>query len=107
MILRSLSLVNVDDDTKPLYYQPTFVSQGFCTTQMPTINPVCSSDPMFVDVGTPGRKCLLKFLDNMSPLPGVNGFNPSPASDLIQGHSNIFTCLPVDERVSAIRCHRP
>src|SRR5277367_993436 len=107
MILRSPFLVDVDADPKPLYNLPTFVSQGFCTTHMPTINPVCSPDPMFVDVGTTGRKSLLKFLDDVFPLFRVSGFNPSPALDLIQGHSKVVTCLLVDERILSIRCHRP
>src|SRR5258705_13754806 len=78
MIRRSLSLVDIDADPKPLYDLPVFVSQGLCATQMPTINPVCSSDPMFVAVGTPGRKSLLEFFDDVFPLFRVSGFNPSP-----------------------------
>ena len=30
MILRSLSLVDIDGDPKPLYDLPVFVSQGLC-----------------------------------------------------------------------------
>src|SRR5277367_666819 len=106
MILRSLSLVDIDGDPKPLYDLPFFVSQGLCATQMPTINPVCSSDSMFVDVGTPGRKSLLEFFDDVFPLFRVNGFNPSPALDLIQSQSKVVTCLLIDERIPSIRCRR-
>src|SRR3984885_9701772 len=73
---------------------------------MPTINPVCSSDPMFVDVGGPGRKSLLEFFDDVSPLFRVSGFTPSPPLDLIQGHSKVVTCLLVDERKLSIRRRR-
>src|ERR1700733_5092665 len=106
MILRSLSLVDIDGDPKPLYDLPVSVPQGFCATQMPTINPVYSSDPMFVDVGTPGRKSLLEFFDDVISFFRVSGFNPSPALDLIQGHSKVVTGLLVDERILSIRCHR-
>src|SRR5271156_2305415 len=106
MILRSLSLVDIDADPKPLDDLPFFVSQGLCATQMPTINPVCSSDSMFVDVGTPGCKSLLEFFDDVFPLFRGSSFNPSPALDLIQCHSKIFTCLLVDERILSIRCRR-
>src|ERR1700760_4134048 len=104
MILCSLSLVDIDVDTKPLYNLPIFVSQGFSTTHMPTINAVCSPGPMFGSVGTPARKSLVKFLDNVFTFLWVNDLNPSPVLDLIHGQSAIVSCLPVDERGSAVRC---
>src|ERR1700756_5103719 len=97
MILRPLSLVDINADPKPLYDLPIFVSQGFCATHLPTINTVRSSQPMLNFMGAPTGKCLLKFLDDIYLLPGVNGFKPSPALYLIQGHSKIVTRLPVDE----------
>src|ERR1700760_1890334 len=106
MILRSPSLVDIDGDPEPLYDLSVFVSQGLCAAQMPTINPVCSPDSMFVDVRTPGRKSLFEFFDDVFLLFRVSGFNPSPALDLIQGHPKIVTCLLVDERILSIRRRR-
>src|SRR5882757_8004932 len=107
MVLRSLSFVDINADPKPLYDLPVFVSQGLCATHLPTINTVRSPQPMLNFMGVPTGECLRKFLDDISLVPGVNGFKPSPASYLIQGHSKIVTRLPVDESRAAIGCHRP
>src|SRR5712672_3392420 len=106
MILRTLSLIDVDADPEPLCDLPVFVSQGFCTTQIPTINPVRSPEPMFNAIGAPTRECLRKFTDDISTLLRVNGFNPSPAQELIQGHSNVVTCPLIEEGSLSIRCGR-
>jgi hypothetical protein len=37
MVLRSLPLIDIDADPKPLYDPPVFVSHGLCATQMPTM----------------------------------------------------------------------
>jgi hypothetical protein len=85
MVFSALAVLDVDTRSKPLHYVPVFVMKRYLPVQKRPICPVRAPNARFGFEWFPTRQSGVPFLNYSSNIFRMNGFSPTPTTDVLYG----------------------